>query len=158
MTIVTTMINGTRSLTRLSLFEAKLSNLINMVDKDLGNRIEKRKVLAPRPTYNSIGRMINHAIITKRLPINEAVASLNSDVHLTIAIDAVELTPTTISVAPVSPKDRAKAKTDPEKTPGIPKGNNIFLKVVRGLAPSVLEAISKVVSIDWNLVSNVLTI
>ena len=34
--------------------------------------------------------MIIQAITTKRLPINAAVASLNSDVHLTIAIEAVE--------------------------------------------------------------------
>jgi hypothetical protein len=97
------------------------------------------------------------AIITKRLPINDAVASLNSEVHLTIAIDAVALTPDTIRVAPVSPRERAKAKTAPEKIPGIARGDNIFLKVVRELAPSVLEAVSKVVSIDWNLVSTVRT-
>ena len=100
------------------------------------------KERGPLPKYNSKGRMINQAIITKRLPINEAVASLNSDVQRTIAIDAVELTPDTIRVAPVSPRERAKAKTDPEKIPEIAKGDNMFLKVVRGLAPSVLEAIS----------------
>jgi len=77
-----------------------------------------------------------------------AGASLNSEVHRTIVMDAVELTPATISVAPVSPRERAKARTEPEKTPGRAKGNNIFLKVVRGLAPRVLEAVSKVVSID----------
>ena len=92
--------------------------------------------------------MIIHAIATKRPPIKDAVASLNSDVHLTIAIDAVELTPDTMSVAPVSPRDRANAKIAPEKIPGIAKGNNIFLKVVNELAPSVLEAVSKVISID----------
>ena len=61
--------------------------------------------------------------------MNEAVASLNSAVHLTIAIDAVELTPDTINVAPVSPRDRASASTAPEKTPGIAKGKSIFLKL-----------------------------
>jgi len=90
--------------------------------------------------------------------MNEAVASLNSEVHLTIAIEAVELTPETIRVAPVSPSECAKAKTDPEKIPEMDKGNKILLKVVRGLAPSVLEAISKVVSIDRNLVARVRTI
>ena len=74
--------------------------------------------------------------------MKEAVASLNSAVHLTIAIDAVELTPDTMRVAPVSPKERARAKTDPENIPGIAKGESIFLNVVRELAPSVLEAIS----------------
>ena len=80
--------------------------------------------------------------------MNEAVASLNSAVHLTIAIDAVELTPDTISVAPASPRERASASTAPEKTPGIAKGKSIFLNVVKGFAPKILEAISKVVSID----------
>ena len=77
-----------------------------------------------------------------------AVESLNSDVHLTIAIDAVALTPETIRVAPVSPRERAKARTAPEKIPGRANGKRMFLKVVRELAPSVLEAISYVISID----------
>jgi hypothetical protein len=158
MTVITTIINGTKSFTLLRVFEATFSNLVNTFEADIGNRIEDRKDRDPRPIYNSIGRIITHAITTNRLPMKAAVGSLNSDVHLTIAIDAVELTPATISVAPVSPKDRAKAKTDPEKAPGTPKGNSIFLKVVRGLAPRVREAISKVVSIDRNFVSNVLTI
>jgi hypothetical protein len=92
--------------------------------------------------------MIMEAIRTKRLPIKEAVASLNCDVHLTIAMDAVGLTPDTMMVAPVSPRERANARTTPEKTPGIARGNNMFLKVVNGLAPSDLEAISKVRSMD----------
>ncbi len=100
---------------------------------------------------------MTQAITTKRLPIKEAVASLNSDVHLTIAIDAVELTPDTIRVAPVSPRERAKARTDPEKMPGMANGDNMFLKVASGLAPNVLEAVSKVTSIDSNLVSRVRT-
>lgn len=101
--------------------------------------------------------MIMEAITTRRLPIKEAVASLNSDVHLTIAMEAVGLTPDTTIVAPVSPKERAKARTAPEKTPERAKGDNMFLKVVRELAPSDLDAISKVESIDWNLVSTVRT-
>ena len=101
--------------------------------------------------------MITQAITTNRLPINDAVASLNCDVHLTIAIDAVELTPDTIRVAPVSPRERAKASTAPEKTPGIARGNRMFLNVVRELAPNVLEAVSKVISIDRNFVVNVRT-
>ena len=63
-----------------------------------------------------------------------------------------------MSVAPVSPRERAKAKIAPEKTPGVAKGNNMFLKVVKELAPSVREAVSKVVSMDWNFVSSVRTI
>ena len=105
-----------------------------------------------RLIYISTGRTISEAIRTNRLPMKEAVASLNSDVHLTIAIDAVVFTPDTIIVAPVSPRERANARTAPEKTPGIARGDNMFLKVVKGLAPSVLDAISKVESIDWNLV------
>jgi hypothetical protein len=146
-TVITTIINGMTSFTRLRVFEARFSNFTNMLDRDVGNRIEERKDLDPRPTYNSIGRMITHAIMTNKLPMKAAVASLNSEVHLTIAIDAVELTPATIRVAPVSPKERAKARTDPEKTPGIPKGNNIFLKVVRGLAPRVRDA----KNYEWNI-------
>jgi len=142
------MNNGTKSLIRVSFLEANLSNFIIQFDKVIGKLYGILKGLAPRPIYTSTGKMIIQAIITKRLPMNEAVASLNSDVHLTIAIDAVELTPETMRVAPVSPSERAKAKTDPEKIPEMDKGNKIFLKVVRGLAPSVLEAISKVVSID----------
>jgi len=86
--------------------------------------------------------------MTRRLPMKEAVASLNSEAHLTIAIDAVVLTPDTISVAPVSPNERAKAKTAPESKPGRAKGRSIVLKVVKELAPNVLEASSKVTSID----------
>jgi hypothetical protein len=77
-----------------------------------------------------------------------AVASLYSAVHLTIAIEAVGVTPETIRVAPVSPRERAKASTVPEKTPGMVKGKSIFLKVVNELAPNVLEAVSNVKSID----------
>jgi len=83
-----------------------------------------------------------HAINTNRLPIKAAVESLNSEVHLTIAMDAVVLTPETIIVAPVSPNERAKAKTAPEKIPGRANGKRIFLKVVSELAPSVLDATS----------------
>ena len=90
--------------------------------------------------------MIN-AITTKRLPINAAGASLNSEVHRTIVMEAVELTPDTIKVAPVSPKDLAKANTAPEKIPGMTSGNNMFRKVVSGFAPRVREAISNVVSV-----------
>ena len=91
--------------------------------------------------------MITQAITTKRLPRNDAVANLNSAVHRTIAIEAVELTPATINVAPVSPSERAKAKTDPEKIPGNESGINIFRNVVNGLAPKVRDAVSNVVSI-----------
>jgi hypothetical protein len=105
-----------------------------------------------------MGKMISHAMTTKRLPMNEAVASLNSDVHLTIAIDAVELTPDTMSVAPVSPRERANAKTDPEKIPERDNGNNILRNVVSGFAPNVREAVSKVVSIEINFVARVRTI
>ena len=80
--------------------------------------------------------------------MNAAVESLNSEAHLTIAIEAVVLTPETMRVAPVSPSERAKAKTAPEKTPGIESGRRILLKVVKELAPRVLEAISYVSSID----------
>jgi len=152
------MNKGTKSLIRVNFLEANLSNLIIQLDKVLGKVYGILKRLAPRLTYTSTGKMISHAITTKRLPMNEAVASLNSDVHLTIAIEAVELTPETMRVAPVSPSERANAKTDPEKIPEMDKGNKIFLKVVRGLAPSVREAISKVVSIDSNLVAIVRTI
>ena len=84
--------------------------------------------------------------------MNAAVANLNSAVHLTIAIDAVELTPATMSVAPVSPRERAKASMAPEKMPGSTNGSNTFLKVVNGLAPRVRDAVSYVVSMDWILV------
>ena len=141
-TVIATIINGTKSLMRDSLLEANLSNFISLLIKDVVNWNRKLKECVPRLTYSSTGRMITKEIITKRLPIKDAVANLNSDVHLTIAIDAVELTPDTISVAPVSPRDLAKAKTDPEKIPGRAKGNKTFLKVVRELAPSVLEASS----------------
>ena len=86
-----------------------------------------------------------------------AVGSLNSDAHLTIATDAVVLTPETIIVAPVSPSERANAKTAPEKIPGNDSGRRIFLKVDRELAPKVLDAISYVMSIDSIFVSTVLT-
>jgi hypothetical protein len=89
--------------------------------------------------------------------MNEAGASLNSDVHLTIEMEAVELTPDTMRVAPVSPRERAKAKTVPEKTPGIARGNNTFRNVVNVLAPSVREAVSKDVSMDWSFVCSVRT-
>ena len=80
--------------------------------------------------------------------MNAAVASLNSDVHLTIATEAVGLTPETIRVAPVSPRERANARTEPEKIPGIAKGHNIFLNVVNELAPNDLDAVSNVESMD----------
>ncbi len=46
-------------------------------------------------------------------------------------------------MAPVSPRDLAKANTQPEKIPGRAIGNNILLKVVKGAAPNVLDAVSK---------------
>jgi hypothetical protein len=152
------MNKGTKFLIWVNFLEANFSNLTIQLDKVLGKRYGTLKKLEPLLRYTSIGKMINQAITTKRLPINEAVASLNSDVHLTIAIEAVELTPETMRVAPVSPRERANAKTDPEKIPEMDKGNKIFLKVVKGLAPNVREAVSKVVSIDSNLVAIVRTI
>ena len=115
------------------------------------------KDLVPLFMNNSIGRMSTNAIITSNPPMKEAVASLNWEVKLTISVEAVYLTPPTISVAPVSPKERAKARTDPEKMAGIAKGKSMFLNVVKELAPNVLDATSKVGSIDINFVSNVRT-
>jgi len=91
----------------------------------------------------SIGRIINNAIHISKAPINAAGASLFSNSHLTIAMEAVILTPDTIIVAPVSPRDLARASTLPENIPGITSGKTIFLNVVKELAPREFETISK---------------
>ena len=100
------------------------------------------------PIYNSTGRINIHAIATRSVPRKDAVDNWNSAVHLTIAMDAVVFTPATTKVAPVSPKDRAKARTAPENILGIESGKVMFLKVVNEFAPKVLEANSYVESID----------
>ena len=82
------------------------------------------------------------AMTIRRHPRNEADPNLNWDTQRITAIGAVVYTLVTTIVAPVSPRDLAKAKTTPEKIAGIDNGNTIFLKVVKEEAPKVLEACS----------------
>ncbi len=83
---------------------------------------------------------------------------MNWDTQLITAIGAVVKTPETTNVAPVSPRDRAKARTAPEKIAGIVNGKTIFLKVVNDVAPKVPEACSKRVERSSSLALSVFTI
>ena len=107
---------------------------------------------------NSTGRIIADATIINKLPKKAAEPNLNWDTQLITAIGAVVKTPETTKVAPVSPKDRANARTVPENIAGNVNGNTIFLNVVSGAAPKVPEACSKSVDMSSSLAFKVFTI
>ena len=106
---------------------------------------------------SSTGRIIADATIINKLPKKAAEPNLNWETQLITAIGAVVKTPDTTNVAPVSPKDLAKARTVPEKIAGRVNGIKIFLKVVRGEAPKVPEACSRSVDISSSLALRVFT-
>ncbi len=60
-------------------------------------------------------------------------------------------------VAPVSPRDLAKARTPPEKSAGRERGKIIFLKVVKADAPKVRDACSNTGSKSSSFAWSVLT-
>ncbi len=111
-------------------------------------------ILKPYPTFlnaldlifittkNSTGKIKAQAIPINRQPRKDAAANLNSNTHRTIAIDAVVYIPLTTMVAPVSPRDLAKAMILPENIPGIARGKSTFRNVIKGTAPKVLDAVS----------------
>jgi hypothetical protein len=107
---------------------------------------------------NSTGRIIADATIISKLPKNAAEPNLNWDTQLITAMGAVVKTPDTTNVAPVSPRDLAKASTVPEKIAGKVNGTRIFRNVVRGAAPNVPEACSKSVDMSSSLALSVFTI